>query len=372
MTTPMSRVAATAAAAAAAAVAAPAAALAHPSVYTATAPVNCVAPAPPYTLAQVTCDTQTRYVFTNHGNTYLLRESNGRPTRGAISYAHAPAALRNASDWDLFGSAATTGAQTHATCDVPALTSDAVIRSWQGADPFWAYVPFQRTAIGVDDDAADWLGVVQSATGLNLAAIGDTDGAREAACEALPGATASSYAAADATQSSTASWAAGPVAAAVQPLEASIATLTQQLADTSGARAGEAATAKTALDAAQAEIASLKAALRPLRVTLPSPLPSPSALAAGGVALRLAGPAGRTVGTRLRLSAASARRLGLRSQILAARDVTLAADGTASFVLTPAAPVASRLRRARGVHEIAVEARSGDRHNLVSGRIGGS
>ena len=347
------------AAIAAAALAIPAAASAHPSVYVSSAPVlSTAAPAPlcsatgatgSYTANAflLTCAPQTRYVFTNHGNTVLLRESNGKTTGGAISYAHRPAGLAAASDYDVLANppqGPATGAQVHATCDVPALTTPTVIRSWQGTDPFYAYVPFQRTAAGYDDKPGTWLAIVKSATGIDLEVVADTEAAREAACEALPGATAGSYVPADATQSTKEAWALGPVEAAVKPLEEHVATLTSDLA----AKTTELAGVKGALSNATTEIASLKAALTRLKLTFPATAPSLDALAANGLALRLAGPASQTANVRLLVPADKLKKLGLKSRIVGTRTVVLGADGTASFTLKPTATAAAALKRYTG------------------------
>lgn len=360
------------AAVAAAALSLPAAAAAHPSLYQSTAPVGCTAPAAPYTAAQLlaTCTTETRYVFTNHGNTYLLRESNGKTSGGAISYAHRPAGLAAASDFDIFALApqgATTGAQPHATCDVAALDGPAVIRSWQGADPFYAYVPFQRTAVGVDDNAAAWLPVVRAATGVNLDEVADTDAARQTACQGIGG----TYYPADATQSSLVSWSAGQVHLATAALEAQIADQAAQIGSLlagSGAGTGDGGAAQ--IGALRSEIAALKLDLRTLRLTLPATLPSRGALARDGIALALAGPAKRRVIVRALLSAAKAKRLGLGSRVVGTRSVALGADGSATFTLKPTKAVAAVLKRARGTLVLAVDATTGDRHNLVSASLG--
>ena len=361
------------AAVAVAALSLPAAAGAHSSVYESTAPVGCTAPAAPYTAAQflATCTTETRYVFTNHGNTYLLRESNGKTTGGAISYAHRPAGLPAASDFDIFALApqgATTGAQPHATCDVAALDSPAVIRSWQGTDPFYAYVPFQRTAVGVDDNAAAWLPVVRAATGVDLDEVADTDAARQTACQGLGG----TYHPADATQSSLVSWSAGQVHVATAALEAQIADQAAQigrlLAATAGSGTADGGAAQ--IGALRSEIAALKLDLRPLKLALPATRPSRGALARDGIALTLAGPVRRTVTVRALISAAKAKKLGLGSRVLRTRSVALGADGDATFTLKPTKAAATVLKRARGTLVLAVDATTGDRHNLVSASLG--
>jgi len=366
------------AAVAAAALAMPAAALAHPSVYASSAPAGCTAPATPYTAAEflATCATQTRYVFTNHGNTYLLRESNGKTSGGAISYSHRPAGIAAASDFNVFAlppEGPATGAQPHATCDVAALNTPAVIRSWQGVDPFYAYVPFQRTAVGIDDNAAGWLGVVQTATGVNLGAVPDTDAGRGAACEALPGANAGSYVPADLTQNTLASWSSGQVHLATAALEEKLAGKDAQIAalSASGTVGASGSNSAEQISALQAQIAALRLDLRSLKLALPSRIPSPGGLARNGIALTLAGPAKRTVSVRALIGAAQAKKLGLRSRVLAGKSVVLGADGDAAFILTPTKAAAAGLRKAKGSLALAVDAATGDRHNLVSATLGG-
>lgn len=364
---------------AAATLAAAATASAHPSVYVSSAPI--LAPAglcsatgatPPYTATAflAMCVTQTRYVFTNHGNTVLLRESNGKTTGGAISYAHRPAGLAAASDYDVLSGppqGPATGAQAHATCDVPALTTASVIRSWQGTDPFYAYIPFQRTAAGYDDKASTWLGIVRTATGVDLDVVPDTDAAREAACEALPGAIASSYVPADATQSTKAAWARGPVEEAVKPLEEHVSVLTADLATKTAELTG----VKGALSNAHTEIASLKAALTRLKLTFPATSPSLDGLAAGGLALRLVGPAGRTANVRLLVSARKLKKLGLKSRIIGTQKVDLGTDGTASFTLKPTAKAATALKKYTGKLAILGEATTADRRSLAAAVLRG-
>jgi DMSO/TMAO reductase YedYZ molybdopterin-dependent catalytic subunit len=77
---------------------------------------------------------------------------------------------------------------------------------------------------------------------------------------------------------------------ATAPLRASIDSLTSALA----ASAGELAEARGSVNQADAQIATLKAALRTLKLSMPATLPSPAGLAMHGLALKLEGPrAGR-------------------------------------------------------------------------------
>ena len=104
---------------------------------------------------------QTRYVVANHGFTYVLRESNGDLGGGVFDYKAIPTALRAGKDWAWLVANGTTGAQAHAQCELPALETEAAIRSWQGDDPFYGYVPFQKGSAGLEDDPATWIPVVE-------------------------------------------------------------------------------------------------------------------------------------------------------------------------------------------------------------------
>ncbi len=128
-------------AAAVAALVVPATVSAHPSVYTETATIDTNPAAGQYTLAQ-----QTRHVVTNHGYTMLLRETNGATDKGVMDYSRLPGDYRAAIPGSQVLAEGDTGAQAHATCrGVAALSSESAIRGWQGADPFYNYVPFQAT-----------------------------------------------------------------------------------------------------------------------------------------------------------------------------------------------------------------------------------
>ena len=72
-----------------ASLAVPASAWAHGSVYTDIARID-TDPAPgPFTLAD-----QTRHVVTNHGYTFVLRETNGASDKGMIDYSRLPGDYR--------------------------------------------------------------------------------------------------------------------------------------------------------------------------------------------------------------------------------------------------------------------------------------
>lgn len=153
---------------------------------------------------------------------------------------------------------------------------------------------------------------------------------------------------------------------ATAPLRASIDSLTSAL----GASAGELAEAEGSLSRAKTEIASLRAALRPLELSLPAALPSLAGFAVHGLALRLEGPANRPTSVRLLIAAVKAKKLGLRSRIIAAQRVTIGADGTAAFVIRPVAAARAALKRKAGRLALLAEATTGDRRALASTTIG--
>jgi hypothetical protein len=200
----------------------PSAAMGHPSVYQSTA--NTASGNPP-TLSTGA----TRYVIGQHGYTRVLEESNGATTNGVLNFMKIPGAWRNAvgrtkAEW--FAQAAT-GLQVHATCQGLAQLDEEAILAWQGADPFDAYIPWQKTASGLDDlsntDPAekggldDWLSVIQAETGVDLATVPDT----AAACTNLGG----TFVPADNTRTQGSSFASGDIANAVDPLNIQIGGL---------------------------------------------------------------------------------------------------------------------------------------------------
>ena len=54
--------------------------------------------------------------------------------------------------------------------DVPGWprSSEAAVLAWQGADPFYNYVPLQKGAAGLEDDPSKWIAVVKDRTGVDL------------------------------------------------------------------------------------------------------------------------------------------------------------------------------------------------------------
>ena len=219
------------------------------------------------------------------------------PYRGTIPF----------SQWQTEGG---TGAQVHATCQVAALETEDAIKAWQGEEPFYDYVPFQRQAAGFEDDPADWIARRAGPHGRR-----PRDGAptpRRPARRTLGGV----YTPADEIQTTTAALNAGYLEHETAPLTAEIARLEASARDAAGAFAA----LQGVLDAARAEIARLTAAASPLRVALPTAALAAGTLARRGTTATVTGPAGARVGrdadrhgaarpqARARLAAARARR----------------------------------------------------------------
>jgi hypothetical protein len=283
----------------------PALASAHPSVYTDTARVI-ADPANPGVLTD-----QIRHVVTNHGFTYVLRESNGATDKGVMTYSKLPSAYRNRpgftkTQWLVEGD---TAAQAHATCrGVASLEAEEAVLAWQESDPFYTYVPFQVTSAGLEDDPSHWLPVVRSRTGVDLTRVADP----AAACTGLGG----TYVPADAMQTPAASLASGTVAEATAPLNAQIEQLKKDKA------AADAATA-----AALARVGLMDT---PLKVTA-----APSGKLGSGIQVKVTGRPLAPVTVRLLVSPARKKSLKLGSRVLTSQTVALAADGTKTVTLKP-------------------------------------
>lgn len=326
---------------AASALALPAVAAAHPAVYTQTAKVNTAPAGSPAVYVD-----QERYVVANHGFTYVLRESNGRSAtagalaRGVVTYGKAAGRAKTPGFLDT--DAARTGVQAHATCDLPALTSEAVVRSWQGStpedagEPFYAYVPFQTGSAGLEDDPAKWLPVVRSATGIDLRTVADTDAARQAACVGKGG----TYYPADATQSSNAAFNSGLIEEVQAPLEARIRTFEETLA---AAQAKQTATDAQLL-AANAKLAQAPAAPKPLAARLGATTFTPAGVASSGVPVDVTGPAGQAVRVRATVPASAVKKHRLRSTVLGSKGGVVGRDGTVRLVVKPSASQAKALK----------------------------
>ena len=352
--------------AAVAVLAVPAAASAHPSVYVDEA-LSVPSPAPPPPIEPGQLVSQTRYVVSNHGNSYVLRESNTETGNGVVDYKLAPGGWRSQATVDtaeLLQQAAT-GAQAHHTCRTPALEAISAIEAWQDEsaagkpEPFYAYVPFQKASAGLDDHPEVWIPHVLTLTGADLSTVSDDAATAttqlRAMCEALPG--PGVFVPADAMQTAATAFNSSTILAATDPLNAQIAdleTLAGQLEAQKATAERAAADARAALAAARGATTAGQASAR-LRLE-----PVGGESAARDQSVKVSGPAGMRVIVRLRLTRAAAKAAGWKSLVLDKETVTIGQGGTAlvEFTLGGRARAALRKAKASGVY---FAARSGDR-----------
>jgi hypothetical protein len=374
-----------------AALAVPAAASAHPSVYT-DETLKVPTPAPsPITHADLIVD-QTRYVVSNHGNSYVLRESNSQmnPPKGVIDYKILPSAYRNQPSvpTDVLIAAGGTDAQAHHTCKTAALDDVGAIEAWQErsaagkSEPFFGYVPFQEASAGLDDHPELWIPLVLSETGVDLTQVSDvpagpynpdlashTEAATQlkSLCESAPPAgLGGTFVLADRMQTLATAFNSATISAATAPLNAQITqlnTFTQMLETQKAAAQKAAADAQSALTGAQADVARLNTRLR----LEPVGNQSPARLAANGPSVNVSGPAGMTVKVRLRVTRAARKALDWDSLVLGKQTATIEQDGTVlvEIPLGRKANVALRKAKANGVY---FAARSGDRWTSTRNR----
>ena len=286
-------------------------------------------------------------MVTNHGYTKVLRETNGAATKGMVNFAMLPGAYRNQAGFEPVAGTRTrllsegdTAAQPHATCrGVAALDAETAILGWQGADPFYNYVPFQATAAGLEDNPADWIGDVLALTGVDLA----TSSSPAAACTGLGG----TYVPADETQSTVASLSSG----STHPLEEEIATLEAEIA-----------TLRAQVTQMSAEATTLQIDKAGTSSTLTA--------AAAGTSLKLTGPAGKAVTVRLLASNKNqAKKLGLKSRVLGSAAAKFGADAKALVKITPTGKPAAALKKAKGSVKVLFQAISGDRVVAIRGTL---
>lgn len=330
----------------------PAVSGAHPAVYMET-PNTTVGSAPaPITLTPASAP---RYVIRNHGYVKVLNESNGESTGtvagGLLNFMKIPGGWRNQpapntpakSEW--FAQAAT-GAQPHATCaGVPQLT-ESVILAWQGADPFYSYIPWQKESALLDDNPASWLPVVQAATGVDLETADPAS-----SCASLGG----TYRPADTQQSSGASFASGNIsvatAAAVDPLNTQISDLAAEVATLTAERdaaeaeaansASEAAAEKARADAAEADAEALRD--RQLAMAMAS-----KRFAIGSGSVMVTGPFSKGATVRVTLGKAQAKKLGLSSSVVASGSGSTGTAGAVLVRLKPRKSAARAMKSVRG------------------------
>jgi hypothetical protein len=294
----------------------PAAASAHPGVYTVNQKVRptgqtCVYP-------DAAClTTAIQYAVGNDGWAKSFTEDNGvvgvqgDGTAGMINYKAMPSAWRApmTSEQKRTFADAQTNLQAHATCANSALLDTAAnILAWQEADPFFNYIPWQKTSAGLGDDPAHWIPVVKAATGVDLSKL-ITEPDFQTACESAP--VNGVYRKADTGASITSAL----ETSITDPLKSQITSLQTQV----GTVQGQLAAAQAAATAA--ETARQALANRPLALTLSSKkLTTPVVMVTGTV--------GTAVTVTVKLSSSGAKELKL-SRTIATKKVTLGAPGAA-------------------------------------------
>lgn len=265
---------------------------------------------------------QARYVVSADGWTAGYAESNGVTGGGVIDYSVLPTDYRAPATpaEKLAYPAAQTGVQPHATCSgVTALSDSANVLAWQGRDPSYAYVPWQKTSAGLGDDPTKWIPVVRTATRVDLSAT--TDFRR--ACTDLGG----TYHAADTTSSV----ADALIAAATAPLQRQITTLQGQVATLTRARAASDRAAATARDAQKLAEAAYQALFtKPISLTLAT-----KRFVLGSGVVMVTGSPTDPVDVTLEITRKKARKLGLSSPVIAEALGELNADGAALLTLKP-------------------------------------
>jgi hypothetical protein len=265
---------------------------------------------------------QTRYVVSADGWTAGYAETNGVTGGGVLDYSVLPTDYRapmTAAE-KLAYAGAQTDVQPHATCSgVAALTDPANVLAWQGRDPSYAYVPWQRTTAGLGDDPTKWIPVVRTATRVDLSTVTDL----RRACTDLGG----TYHAAD-TVSSVAD---ALIASALAPVQRQVTTLQAQVASLTRARAASDRAAATARDAQKLAEAAYQALFtKPITLTLAS-----KRFALGSGVVMVSGSPTDPVDVTLEIARKKARKLGLSSPVIAEALGELNADGAVLLTLKP-------------------------------------
>lgn len=210
------------------ALAIPAAASAHPQVYSLTpkaALAGCTYEDSPSGACLI--DGAKRYAVANDGYAMTFTENGEGGSGGVLNYQKMPGAFRKWTGGEMTPeqkrtfALAQTELQAHATCQgVAALETGPNILAWQGSDPFFDYVPWQKTSAGLGDVPAEWIPVVAEKTGVDLAAL-STEAEFKAACEGKGG----TYRKADTASNPATNSIADAVEKAVEPLQAEVGSL---------------------------------------------------------------------------------------------------------------------------------------------------
>jgi hypothetical protein len=301
-------------------------------------------------------NTETQYTVATDGYVLGLAEDNGVTGGGVLNYKVLPEDYRApmTAEEKLAYGPAQTDVQAHATCSgVAELEDGANILAWQGDEPYYAYVPWQKASAGLGDVPADWIAVVAAATGVDLSTL-STVGDFTTACTTLGGA----YHPADSPT---------PLAnGLIAPFQQQVTTLKAQVASLTKAKA----TADTALAAEKdarkiVETAYQEQWNRPVNLTLSSK----RFTSANGVVVLVTGSINDPVNLTLELTRKQARALGLPSRFLAETTVTINSQGAAIATLKPSKADAKRLAKHKGRIPVKVLAESSALGDSVKAKL---
>lgn len=329
------------------ALAVPALASAHPGVYITdqrTMPQGAACRLPDTSCLN---PTRTQYAVGNDGWAMSYTEGNAAPAdRGLVNYKFLPGTWRGTdkSQWLTYADAQT-DLQVHASCIGGAVDTAANILAYQN-DPFYNYIPWQKTSAGLGDDPAKWIAQVKTATNgaVDLSAL-NTPAEFETACESAP--VNGVYYPADASASITSA------------LETSVKTpLQNQITTLQGSLAALQAQ-KTAVDAQLA--AALVPKPRPLTLTLSAKKFDQ------GVAM-VTGQPGTAVTVRAQLSSGNAKKLKI-ARTISSKKATINADGAALVNLGLTAKAGKAVDKHRPALKVTIEAAAGTEKKSASGTL---
>ncbi len=306
-------------------------------------------------------NTETRYTVSADGYARGFSEDNGVTGEGVIDYEQLPSAYREPMSPEQKRSygPAQTDLQAHATCSGVAELGGPAILAWQGEDPYYDYVPWQKAAAGLGDDPADWIPAVKTATGVDLSALSTVQGFTDA-CTGLGG----TYHVAD---SSTAI-ADKLISAAVAPFQKEVAGLKEKVTSLTKAKADADKSLATEKDLRKAaETAYQEAYNRPVDIALAAK----RSTAGSGIAVLVTGSINDPVTVTLALTKKQARALGIGDPVLVETTVFINAQGAAIATLKPAKADAKKLAKRKGGVKVKVLGESGILSDSASATLKG-
>jgi hypothetical protein len=323
---------------------------------------------------------QAQYIVSSDGYVLAFTETNSVAGGGLLNLKTLPSAYRAnmTPAQKLAFPAAQTGIQLHATCSGVAALSDPTnilafdLTGRTDGDPFYDYLPWQKTAAGLGDDPTHWIAVVKSVTaGLAGAPAGGVDLSTLStvadftnACTALGG----TYHPADTATIPTTAVVADAVSGAVAPLNTQIGAFGMQVSSlTSQVNALTAANAQLMTDnatlaAANTALKASTAGDRPLRLSLAA-----SRIAKQTTAM-LTGQAGQSAVVREQVSAAVAAALHLKSRTIATATKKLNDQGATLVSLSMSKTATKSLAKKKGLIPVTVTAVSGSEQSSASAK----